>query len=115
MYDEVKDGMKHYRMESIPDHIATLVNIDGSHRLELLWKVAKLVLVISHSNAGEERVFNLIRKNKTPTRSCLDRNGTLASIIQVKLANRQTCVLGKPLLSSPKKATSHYNSVHRKK
>ena len=60
-------------MDSIWGHIAALKNIYGSHRFELLWKVAKLlVLVIPHSNAGEERVFNIIRQNKTPTRSCLD-------------------------------------------
>ena len=115
VYVKGKDGTKHYRMDSIWGQIATLKNIDGSHRFELLWKVAKLVLVIPHSNAGEERVF---RQNETPTRSCLDPNGTLASIIQVKLANHQTCVAWdppKPLLSSSKKATSQYNSVHRKK
>ena len=48
-------------MDSIWGHIATIKNVDGSHSFELLSKVAKLVLVIPHSNAGEERVFNLIR------------------------------------------------------
>ena len=92
VYNEGKDGAKHYRMDSIWGHIATIKNVDGSHSFELLSKVAKLVLVIPHSNAGEEGVFNLIRQNKTPTCSCLDPNGTLASITQVKLANHQTCL-----------------------
>ena len=119
VYDEGgKEGTKHYRMDSIWGHIATIKNVNGSCRFELLSKVAKLVLVIPHSNAGEERVFNLIRQNKTPTRSCLNPNGTLASIIQVKLANRQPCLAWdppKPLLSASKKATVQYNSMHKNK
>ena len=108
MYDEGEEGTKHYRMDSIWGHVATVKNVDGSQSFELLSKVAKLVLVIPHSNAGEERVFSLIRQNKTPSRSCLDPNGTLASIIQVKLANHQSCLAwdpSKPLLCSSKKAT----------
>ena len=33
--------------------------LDSSNRFELISNVAKLILVIPHSNAGEERVFNL--------------------------------------------------------
>ena len=33
--------------------------------------VAKLVLVIPHTNADEERVFNMLRKNKTDFRGSL--------------------------------------------
>ena len=40
-----------------------------------LSKVAKLVLILSHSNAGEERVFSLVRL-KTPYRSSLGHDGT---------------------------------------
>ena len=109
-------GAKHCRMDS---NIATIKkNVDGSDRFELLSHLAKLVLVIPHSNAGEERVFNLIKQNKTPTISCLDANGTLASILQVKLANTQSCIAWetqKELLSSSRKATMQYNNMHRKK
>ena len=35
--------------------------MDGSLKYGNLAKVAKLVLIILHSNAGEERVFNLIK------------------------------------------------------
>ena len=36
-----------------------------SHKFGRISDVAKTVLILPHSNAGEERVFSLIRKNKT--------------------------------------------------
>lgn len=39
------------------------------------------------SSAAEERVFSLVRLNKTPYRSSLSLNGTLSSILTVKLHN----------------------------
>ncbi len=50
----------------------------------LLFRVAKVVMTIPHSNAGEERIFSLINKNKTPSRSSLKIGGTLSSLIFVK-------------------------------
>ena len=38
-------------------------------KLPNLSRVALAVLTIPHSNAGEERVFSMIRKNKTDFRS----------------------------------------------
>ena len=57
-------------------------------RFPLLSTVARLVLVIPHSNAGEERVFSLINKNKTSSRPSLALDGTLSLIIQVKMASQ---------------------------
>ena len=37
------------------------------HEFDLLFRVAEAVMTIPHSNAGEERIFSLINKNKTPT------------------------------------------------
>ena len=51
-----------------------------------LWKVVRLILTIPHSNAEEERVFSIVRKNKTCFRPRLDPEETLASIVTVKLA-----------------------------
>ena len=51
-----------------------------------LWKVVRLILTIPHSNAEEERVFPIVRKNKTCFRPRLDPEETLASIVTVKLA-----------------------------
>ena len=92
-----------------------LKNNGGTLAFELLSKVAKVVLVIPHSNAGEEHVFSLIKQNKTPIRSSLGINGTLSSMIQVKPANSATCIHWEPSLTASKKATKIYNDMHKKK
>ena len=45
---------------------------DGRDRFGRLSRIAKLILVIPHSNASEERVFSVVKKNKTPFRLSLD-------------------------------------------
>ena len=52
--------------------------VPGTNRPEfdLLFKVASVVLTVPHSNAGEERIFSLISKNKTSSRSSLLLEGT---------------------------------------
>ena len=110
------DSVAHYRMDIIWGFIQTIRNNDGSKRFEKLFKVANIILTIPHSNAAEERVFNLVKLNKTPTRSCLDPNGTLSSIVKVKLANSEDCHLWEPskeILLASKKATMQYNELHR--
>ena len=53
-------------------------------RFKLLLKVAKIVLVHQHSNAGLERLFSIVRKDKTGSRLCLKLDGTLSSILAMK-------------------------------
>lgn len=119
VYEEGAEGeeKQYHRMDTIWGYISHVRNCDASCRFQYLSKVAKLILIIPHSNAGEERVFNLIKQNKTPTRSSLHVNGTLSSIIQVKLANKDSCVVWEPrkeLLKSAKGATKQYNDMHKK-
>lgn len=117
IFEDESTGIKHYRMDIIWGYIASMKNPDSSYSFQLIPKVAKLILLIPHSNAGEERIFSLIKQNKTQSRSSLQSNGTLSSIIQVKLANNQTCITWEPvkdLLASSKKATMEYNSLHKK-
>ena len=57
-----------------------------------LWKVVRLILTIPHSNAEGERVFSIVRKNKTCFRPRLDPEETLASIVAVKLAMKSESV-----------------------
>ena len=68
---------------------------DGSFRMDVIWgflktilpkffEIAMSVLVIPHSNAGEERVFSIIRKNKTEFRSRLSLGRSLNSIMIIK-------------------------------
>lgn len=47
-----------------------------------------VVLVIPHSNTEEEHVFIVVRKNKTDFRSSLQTHGSLASILKVKMHNK---------------------------
>ena len=82
----------------------------------LLTKVIKLILIIPHSNAGEERAFNLITQNKTRTLSSLNTNGTLVSLLQLKLANRDTWIAWEPpkkLFKCAKRATKRYSDLHK--
>ena len=99
------------------------------HRMDMIWgslqeklpnlsKVALAVLTIPHSNAGEERVFSMIRKNKTDFRSNLDLRKSLSSIMTIKmnkLANLLPCHRFKPsnsLLTKCKAACREYNRAH---
>ena len=76
------------------------------------------VLTLPHSNAEEERVFSLITKNKTKFRPNLKLNGTLSSILTIKLANTEPCHKYEPtkeVLETAKKATVEYNTAHSSK
>ena len=66
----------------------------------------------------EERVFSMVRKNKTAFRPKLDPKGTLSSILTVKLAYgapAHTFEPGKDLLKTAKSATWAYNKEHSSK
>ncbi|CAB4036850.1 PREDICTED: uncharacterized protein LOC107326933 [Paramuricea clavata] len=75
---EVKEVAKcaeddpHYRVDILWGYLKG-VKKPGTNSLEfdLLFRVAEVVMTIPHSNAGEERIFSLINKNKTPSRSSL--------------------------------------------
>ena len=74
-----------------------------------------LVLIIPHSNAEEERVFSMVRKNKTAFRPALDPKGTLSSILTIKLAHTEAAHQFEPnkeLLKTAKSATRVYITVH---
>ena len=77
IYEKVTEFSKkqYYRMYVIWAYLSGVKIVDSSLRFELLSSVARLVLVIPHSNAGEERVFSLIKQNRTPIRSSLNANG----------------------------------------
>ena len=83
----------------------------------MLFKVAKLILITSHSNAGIDRVFSLVNKNKSAgsDRNKLDIELSLSSILAVKMErpeSQEKCYCFKSsdeLLNSAKKATYTYN------
>ena len=90
-------------------YLATTSNVDGSEWFALLTQVAHLVLTIPHSNAPEEGVFSIIRKNKT-----------LGSIVTTKMALSKDVPPYKfeppiDLLVAAKKATREHNVGHSSK
>ena len=109
--DILHDRMWHY--------LSTLKDCLGCPRFPRLTKVAKLILVIPHSNAEEERVFSLVRKNKTCFRPNLDLDESLASIITCKLAMEGESVtkfsISNDTISMAKQATTKYNKQHSQK
>ena len=119
--DGEEDGevLFYYRVDVLWWHIAQLV-IPGTtaKRFKHLPKVAGLVLVLPHSNAGEERLFSIVRKNKTESRALMKLEGTLSSLLAMKLQYpEQTvpCHMWSPtkeLLDSSKKAATAYNTEH---
>ena len=109
-FDSLTEEFNEYQLlrdSDIPDHVMESCKTDrGDLKLDSLWsfigqmndhaenallfprlwKVVRFILTIPHSNAGEERVFSIVRKNKTCFRPRLDPEETLASIVTVKLA-----------------------------
>ena len=75
----------HHRMDVLWWYISDMVEPDSSKCFCYLPKVAELVLVFPHSNAGEERIFSMARKNKTDSRSPMKLDGTLSRILSMKL------------------------------
>ena len=55
-------------------------------RFSLLNEIALAILVIPHSNAADERVFSMIRKNKTEIRSRSDLSNLLNSVMRVMMS-----------------------------
>lgn len=85
-------------------------------KLPLLFKVAQVLLIIPHSNAEEERVFSMVRKNKTDFRASLSTDGSLSSILKVKLNNKEPSHKYEPsktLVDKSKKVTWEYNKEHQ--
>ena len=110
-----------YRMNIIC-HLRQLKSPVASNlRFRLLFEVAHLVLLLPNSNAGIERVFSLVNKNKREgsDRNRLDIEGSLSCILSVKFERPESvtkCYESVPdsnLLKDAKKATMTYNTKNR--
>ena len=104
---------KYYRVNILWGYISQMKDCIEKHRFGILFKVIKLVLVLPHSNASEERVFSIVRKNKTTFPASMEFNN-LGSILTVNLANPNATKfkLDKALLRSAENATWEYNKRH---
>ena len=112
----------HYRVDTLWWHLGHMVVPDSScQRFCHLLKVGELVLILPHSNAGEERLFSMVRKHKTDSRSRLKLDGTLSNLLAMKLQYPESissCYKFNPsksLLTNSKKATTAYNTEHNTK
>lgn len=85
-------------------------------RFPRLSAIAKLVLILPHSNADAERVFSMVGLNKTKTRNALALDGTLSAIMTVKMAGIEPhCFKWEPpvsVIKASKSATNTYNTQH---
>ena len=139
-FDSLTEEFNEYQLlrdSDIPDHVMESCKTDrGDLKLDSLWsfigqmkdhaenallfprlwKVVRLILTIPHSNAEEERVFSIVRKNKTCFRPRLDPEETLASIVTVKLAmeseSAETFNIPQEVLTAAKSATYKYKLSH---
>ena len=81
----VEGESQYYRASELLAYMNTMKCGDGMLKFPRLSEVAKLALDLPHSNAEEERVFSMVTKNKTNFRPSLRLDGTLCSIITVKM------------------------------
>ena len=69
-------------MEILWWHLSNLTMPNSSaKRFKCLSKLAEIDLVLLYSNAEPEGLFNIVRKNKTDSRSSQKLDGTLSSIL----------------------------------
>ena len=68
-----------------------MMKIPGTNKskFENLFKLAKVVLSVVHSNAEEESLLSRVRKNLTSQRASLQLDGTLSSIISFQVNRLQ--------------------------
>ena len=114
-----EENCVYYGMDVLWAYLSTVKDdTTDQPTFSLLSKVAKLVLTLPHSNADEERVFSLIRQNKTDFRSSLGLDGTLSSILTIKMSCNEPCYKFEPsadVIKQSKKATWSYNQAHSSK
>ena len=89
-------------------------------KFENLFKLARVVLCIVHSNAEEESLFSRVKKNLTPQRASLTLDGSLSSIMSFQLnrEKNEPCYKYNPsqnVLKRSKEVTWEYNKEHSKK
>ncbi|CAJ1058377.1 uncharacterized protein LOC127647011 [Xyrichtys novacula] len=71
-------------------------------------KFVHLVLVLPYFNADAKRVFSAVGLNKTKTRNSLALDGTLSSIMTIKMAGPEPTP---KIFKASKKATSKYTAL----
>ena len=116
--DSDAEQTEYYRMDILWGYLGSIKDqVTGQFKYKMIANVAILVLTIPHSNADEERVFSLVRQNKTDFRRSLSLDETLSSILTVKMASEEPCYKFEPpsaVVQQSKKVTRQYNQKHNK-
>ena len=118
--DDEGEGVT-YRIDVLLYHLYEM-KIPGTSKskFENLFKLARVVLCIVHSNAEEESLFSRVKKNLTPQRASLTLDGSLSSIMSFQLnrEKNEPCYKYNPsqnVLKRSKEVTWEYNKEHSKK
>ena len=56
----------------------------NAKHFSFLPKLAEIILIIPHSNAELERLFSIVKKNKSLERPSMELDGTLSSMLAIK-------------------------------
>jgi len=92
-------------MDVIWGYLSSLKLGNGTHKFGIN-DVAKTVLILPHSNAGEERVVSLIRKTKQHFGSISPGGRYVGLFVTIKMANKESSFEPPAgLLATAKKAT----------
>ena len=110
--EEEEPGIR-FRMDVLWTYLPSVKSADGCFFMfRRICRIAFLVMTIPHSNAAEERIFNLIRANKAQLRI----RGHSLQYNMIKMAEiGPEFKPSKELLEDAKKATWFYNQKHTKK
>ena len=107
---ESKESITYFRMDVVWAYLRK--------PLPLLSGIMLPILTIPHSNAAEERVFSMIKKNKTEFRANLEMDKSLDSIMVIKMNSPEALTpchqmkFSKELLQKCKSACMMYNREH---
>ena len=74
------------RIDIVWKRISQMTSADGAKQFKRLFPITKLIVSLLHSNAGEERLFSVVKRNKTAFHSNLDPQEILGRILTIKLA-----------------------------
>lgn len=107
---------KQDRIDAVWSHIGSMKNSDTSFKYDKISKVMLAVLLVPHSNAECERIFSVVKKNKTAFRSSLS-NKTVQNISVLKSTSSE-CYnrsYSEDFLKRAKRATTQHLQSQKEK
>ena len=97
-------------------YLSSLKLGNGTHKFGRIKDVAETVLILPHSNAGEESCVSHKEKQNSISAASLQVDGTLAFLFTIKMANKESSFEPPAdLLATAKKAAWNYNTEHHQR